>query len=615
MGWRDAPGDPAGPAARRGWRLHGLVVAASVGATWIVFSASLRNGFVSWDDLQMFPGNPGYRGLGWPQLRWMWTTFHYHEYMPLTWMTYGADYVLWGLDPFGYHLSNLVLHAVAVVAVYALSVRLLALGRVARESRHPVALAVGAGVAALLFAIHPLRVEPVVWASARGTILGGLLLVLTVLAYLNAVDRPSRSRARRRWLLASLGLYALALLARSTGVVLPAVLVTLDVYPLGRLGGRPGGWLGPEARAVWREKLPFLTLALAATPLALLARRLDSGASLVQSLTRLPEGLAVTGYGLIFYLRKTLVPSALSPLYERPLDVSAWAGPFLVSGVAVLGVTGLLIGLRRRWPAALAAWACYGVILLPTSGLVSFGLQLVADRYSYVACLGWALLAGAGAARGWQAWEAGRIDRRVWVASLALVAAGFAGLGELARQQVEVWRDSKTLWTHTVAVEPRAAAARAALGAVLEGEGRLDRALGHYREAARLWPHDGERRADLGRLLLKTGQPDEAVTHLHEALRLQAGSADAHIMLGIALARVGRTKEALGHHGEAVRMRPSAATTQYHLGLLSVELGRFEEAVGHYGAALAIQPGFVEAREAMERAHARLQASRQPPGG
>ena len=615
MAWRGAPADVAWVGAGRAAWIRWLVPAATVAVTWVVFWPTLRNGFVSWDDLQMFPANPGYQGLGWAQLRWMWTTFHYHEYMPLTWMTYGTDYVLWGLDPAGYHLTNLLLHTVAVLAVYLLGRRLLVLGGVASKAGEPAILAVAPGVGTLLFAIHPLRAEPVAWVSARGSILGGLLLVLTTLAYVKAVDRPAGSRARRGWLTASVGLFGLALLSRLTSVMLPMVLAVLDVYPLRRLGGGPGRWLGPEARSVWREKVPFLGVALAGVPVAFLARRLSGGLTVSQALSQLADGVAVSGYGLLFYLRKTLVPRGLSPLYERPAELNPWDWPLVVSVLGVAIITGLLVAVRRRWPAGLTAWVCYVALLLPTLGLVPFGLQLVADRYSYAGCLGWTWLIGAGWAMWWGAWRSRRVGTPVWITSQGLLVALLAGFGVLSHQQVQIWRDSKTLWTHTVAVEPRAGAAHAALGAVLESEGRLQRAAHHYHEAARLWPHDGERYADLGRVLLEQGKPLDAAASLREALRRMPDSAALHAMLGLALAHGGRADEALQHHGWAVRMNPGSPIVKYHLALLCVRLGRLDEAVRHFTEALAARPGFVEAREGLDAVETRLRELRRTGGG
>src|SRR5262249_42631508 len=227
-----------------------LVVAA--------FLPVLGNDFVNWDDQVNFLGNPDFRGLGWPQVRWAWTTFLLGVYQPLAWLLLEAQYVVGGPDPRGYHLVSLLLHAANAVALYALTAALLARCRPHIFLHGPWARALGAGLAPALFAVHPLRVEAVAWASCQPYLPCALFSMLAVLAYLRAVDEgPS---PRWGWLAASLALAAAAMLSKAVALSLPAVLVILDVYPLRRLGGGPGRWLGPSARKVWLEKLPFFAL-------------------------------------------------------------------------------------------------------------------------------------------------------------------------------------------------------------------------------------------------------------------------------------------------------------------------------------------------------------------
>lgn len=221
--------------------------------TVLAFLPTAHNQFVSWDDGQTFLENPHYRGLAWPQLRWMWTTFHMGHYSPLTWMTFGADYVLWGMNPGGYHLTSLLLHAATAVAFYAMVLRILTSALPDRIDRRQT-LWLAAGFAALLFALHPLRVEAVAWVTGRRDALLGLFSVLTVLAYLRSCERTERGR---RWYGLSIALFGCALLSKSMAVSLPVVLLILDVYPLRRLGGSVGWW-SRVARRVYLEKVPFV---------------------------------------------------------------------------------------------------------------------------------------------------------------------------------------------------------------------------------------------------------------------------------------------------------------------------------------------------------------------
>src|SRR5262249_51241298 len=257
----------------------------------------------------------------------------------------------------------------------------------------------GATVAALAFAVHPFRVEPVAWASARGTVVGGLLLVLSVLVYVKGWEHGrARGRIRLWWLLGSVGLFAASPLSRATGLVLPLVLIVLDVYPLRRLEGGPWRWFGATARPVWTEKLWFGVLGLLTVPMAYLARGEHVGDFWRFSYD--PEVAVTSGiYSVAFYIWKLIVPGDLSPVYSMP-DADNWMlGPVLLGLGVVLLITAGVVSVRRRWPGALTAWIVYLILIAPLSGILPFGrLRGVADRYTYVSCLGVAIVAGGGAA-------------------------------------------------------------------------------------------------------------------------------------------------------------------------------------------------------------------------
>src|SRR5207245_6222931 len=295
-----------GPEETRRW-VRWLAPSLVALVTRAAFQPTLHNQFVNWDDDVNFLDNPHYRGLGGAHLRWMWTTFHMAHYIPLTWMTLGMDYVLWGMNPVGYHLTSLLLHVTSAVVFFFLARRLLTLALPLASGRGH-ALTVSAGFAALVFAIHPLRVESVAWATERRDVLSGLFYLLTLLSYLGACERGARGR-RSYWL--SVALCACPLPPKSMAVSLPVVLLILEVYPLRRLGGSLG-WASASARRVYVEKIPFVLLAAAASALALLAQLSSRAMVSVAHLSAL-DRLAVSAYGLSFYLWKTVVPLNLSP--------------------------------------------------------------------------------------------------------------------------------------------------------------------------------------------------------------------------------------------------------------------------------------------------------------
>src|SRR5712692_6076920 len=241
----------------RGSRLRfglGLVAALS---TFTVFLPALGNGFIDWDDGSLLLRNPWYRGLGPANLVWMVTTVRMGHWMPLNWLSFGLDYEIWSLRPFGYHLTNMLLHAGGVAVFFAVARRLLRAALLPRGADIPW-LDVGALAAALAWGIHPLRVESVAWVTERRDVLSGIFFLLSLLAYLRWVE----SRAARQYWVA-LGCFALALMSKSITATLPGVLLVLDVYPLRRLGDH-AGWFGPVARRILIEKLPFAALSAAA---------------------------------------------------------------------------------------------------------------------------------------------------------------------------------------------------------------------------------------------------------------------------------------------------------------------------------------------------------------
>src|SRR5207244_2307898 len=350
------------------------------------------------------------------------------------------DYLLWGMNPLGYHLTSLLLHAANAVVFFFIVRRILPLALPAPSERGH-ALTASAGVAALVFAIHPLRVESVAWVTERRDVLSGLFYLLTILMYLRACERGER---RRGWYWLSVAVFICALLSKSMVVNLPVVLLILDVYPLRRLGATIGWWSKP-ARPVYVEKIPFVLLAAAASVVAVMAQSSVNAAVPLAQLS-VPGRLAVSAYGLSFYLWKMVVPVNLSPLYELPRALSLVTTPFLLSYGLVVAITAIVLALRRRVPGLPAAWLAYVVVLLPVLGLFQSGPQIAADRYTYLAGLGWAASGGAGLLFCW------RTSGRSKTGTLAtLPIAGIAlcvvvGLGVLTWNQAQVWRDSAKLW-------------------------------------------------------------------------------------------------------------------------------------------------------------------------
>lgn len=604
------------------WTPPILVAAAALA----VFAPALAAGFVSWDDGVYVVDNPLIRGLGLESLRRMLVATRGGLWQPLTWLSFAADHAFWGLEPSGFHATNLLIHAASSVVFYAIGLRLFG-GR-----RAPAALA------ALFFAVHPLRVESVAWVTERKGLLSSLFFLLAALAHLTG-------RAR-----AAAAALALALTAKATALVLPAVLLILEVYPLRRLPAFPARWLEPRYRAAWRPLVPLFLLSAVSFTVAVLVGK---NTGVISSRVQLGAAWHVDRIlcGLLFYPWKTLWPANLSP-YRPPLP---WFGLDAARSLAaaglVLGLLAAIAAAARRVPAVAAAFAAYAVTLLPVIGIVQQGMLYTAcDRFSYLSCLGFALLFGAAAARG--------------RAAVLLASVWLAGLGAASWRQCAVWRDSTALWSAVLERTP-GAVARANMGAALvkggrvaEGRQSLERALaedpglsliyenlgvaarrqGREDEARSYWRRgiaaapspelaallgaslaeergrDGEagimllraavagdqvpaaRRADLAAALARAGRMEEAEAEYGAALALEPDQGRAHNNLGLLLERRGRARDAAARFRAALRDPAVRAEANHNLGNSYLREGRLPEAERRFREAVRLDSGLAQSR-------------------
>jgi Flp pilus assembly protein TadD len=569
------------PDAKRPSRALALA-AAPVAA--LAFLPALGNDFVEWDDDINIYENLDFRGLGWKQLSWMLTTRLAGHYIPVTWFTFGLDFTVWGMNPFGYHLTNVLLHAANVALFCFVAHRLLRLaphfdGRSVR---------VGAGVAALLFGLHPLRVESVAWVTERRDVLSGFFFLLTILAYLDASRAEGR---RRRWLLAgSFTSYVLAMGSKSIVMVLPVILLLLDVYPLRRLHTDPRRWFSTPTRGIWLEKLPFIAVAVAGGIVSYLA---VASLSFVSSFERYPwpARIVMGAYNLVFYLWKTPLPIALSPLYALPRQVDPLEPRFMVSVVVVLVISVALFVARRRWPAGLTAWMCYTVLIAPVCGVaVHGGPQLVTDRYSYLPSLALAVLAGAGAAGFTMAARRGTFRRTIAILVAGGVVLAFVGFGVLTWEQTQVWHDTETLWRHALDLDHDCDICHGKIGVALINANQHALALPHFERALALRPDRVKPHRNIAHLLIKEGRYAEALLHLELVLARDPADLRTLVLMGIALINLEQADAALPHLRRALELKPAHIVARTNLGAALAQLHRVPEAIEEYRRAIAFDP-------------------------
>lgn len=532
------------------------MIVLAVAAT---FAPSLANELV-WDDRDILVENPHWRGLTFDNIAWMFQARVLGHYQPVTWLTFGLDYELFGDSPAGHHAVNIVLHAGAAAAFYF--VLLMLLPRV--DAARPAAM-----LGALLFAIHPMRVESVAWATARRDVLSGLLLMLTLWAYLKHVERPGR------WLAYALLFYALSLLSKAWTMTLAGALLVLDVYPLRRK---------LDAR-VWMEKGAFAALGLGAAALAIYTlRREEIGIPL--SAWPVENRVMQCFTSLVFYPLKTLIPHPSSPHYS--LTAFEPFSPWPIAAVAVsLLSAGLLVQYRKRVPWLVAACLAYAILISPLLGARTSGPQLMAERYTYVSCLPFAILAAAGMLKGW-----GPVLRVATAAVIGLFAFVSAG------QTFLVWQNNLSLWRHVLAT--------------VEPDSYADFNMGHAEQRAQLFvdaiasygrviqrdpnhPFTAHAHLNRGFVYEALGDYPAALADYTRAIELQPLSAPAHYNRAIVKRKLGDSGGAIADLDRAIELDSADARPLVERASLYEEAGRLNEAAADYDAAVRVDPSLPEA--------------------
>lgn len=548
------------------------------------------HGFVNFDDPEyVYENPPVVRGLTLESVRWAFTAVHSANWHPLTWLSHMLDAHLFGLDAGWHHRTNVALHALATVCLFAAL-------RAMRLSPWRSAFV------AALFALHPRNVESVAWISERKDVLSAVFWTGAMWAYALYARRTTLPRY-----LAVLLLFVLGLLAKPMVVTLPAALLLLDVWPLRRLrvagGGteeaRSGdghddaiaGGVQPRAwSALVAEKLPLLAVSLAAAVITFLAQR---GSGAVATLEALPLAYrlqnAVVAY--VAYLRSLFWPADLAVFY--PYRVPLPGFEVAASALVLLALSLAAWHLRRARPYLLVGWLWYLGTLVPVIGIVKAGDQAMADRFTYLPAIGIFL------AVTWAVADAAARDARARRALAPAALVVLLAYLVVTRAQLAVWRDSVTLFEHALAVTSRNHIAHLNLAAALIEGGRPEAALAHAEDAAALRPDSAKVLTTLGIALAATGRPDAARAAYERALRAEPDSTLARLGFGVLLAEHGRWAEAERAYDEVLRRDPQHAKAHAGLGFVFASQGRAADAIAQYRAALAIDPGQLQAHNGL----------------
>ena len=597
-----------------------LVALALAAVTLAVYGQVLTHQFINYDDDNYIWNNPmvigGFTLKG---IAWAFTTFHSASWHPLTWLSHMLDSQLFGLNAGGHLLVNALIHAANTILLF------LFLKRVTGATWR-------SAIVAALFALHPLHVESVAWASERKDTLSTFFGLLCLLAYVRYVEKPSR------WRYAFVaGWLALGLMAKTMLVSWPFLLLLLDYWPFRRLEWRPADGIKRFAKAwlpLLREKLPLFCLVAASMVLTYIAQ-VRWGAVADLSDVSLPWRLAHALVSYAKYLLLTFWPQGLAVYYPSSPQVAPawqWGAALMVLGT----ITGVALRSARNRPYLIVGWLWFLGMLVPVIGLVRAGDQAIADHFTYFPLIGLFIALVFGLADLARAWRLGRVSIATAAAVIILL------LAFLTTVQVSRWRDSETLYGYVLSVSPDNAVVQNNLGSALGQRGKHAEAIPHFAEAVRIRPNYFDALANWGQALRDQGKAAEAVGFLQRALRLKPDSAKTHWQLGLALqdqqqhdeamqqfyeavklaprdfgmranlgqklAVQGKLAEATEQLDEALRLDPNSAEAHNNLGLVLFASGKEEEGVREFSAALRLKPDLAVARESLERAQAQLNA-------
>jgi tetratricopeptide (TPR) repeat protein len=559
-----------------------LVCAALTLAAVIAFEPMRHNGFLGYDDPYYVTENPNIQaGLTLKSIIWAFTNPVGANWHPLTTLSHMLDCQLFGQDPFWHHFTNLLLHIANTLLLFWVLNKMTA-------AFWPCVFV------AAIFAVHPLRVESVAWVAERKDVLSGLLWMLTMAAYLRYVQRPSIGR----YLLVLLSL-CLGLMAKPMLVTLPFVLLLLDFWPLRRvrmtLASPPTGEV--TLRRCILEKLPLLLPVAVSCIITYLVQQKWGAMTLAEFFPlKLRISNAVISY--VRYIAKIFYPNNLAALYPYPLDF--WPAWQVIGSLAILIFISVIAVLKaRRYPFLLTGWLWYLITLVPVIGFAQVGAQAIADRYTYIPSIGVSIMF---------VWSAARLDTNMRLPKFAVgIAATLVLLFLLicSRAQVRYWRNSLSLYEHTLAVTQNNYMVHNNYAAALSQAGRYDEAIAQFTESIRINPNYTKPYEGMGRAFMKQAKYDDAIACFNQELRLKPDHSGAHYYIGVALQKQGKIEQAVEEWKKELQINPDFPEALSNLGVAMLasakrsedgtEIGKLNEAVDYLSKAVAARPDWPEA--------------------
>jgi len=534
-----------------------------------IYLPSLNNDFVNWDDNQYVYENPYIRSIDIEFLNWAFTGFYAAYWAPLTWLSLAIDYSIHGYNPWGYHLTNAILHALNTFLIVLIAIKLS--GMVMTSKRR---ISLTAVITGILFAVHPVHVESVAWVTERKDVLYSLFFLLSVLSYVRyAEDKKGKGPWSNPWYFTTLAMFILSLLSKPMAIVMPVTLLLLDWYPLERFDkGSPKDLL--------KEKVPFVMLSLVVSVIIYHAQR-SGGTIAPLSLIPMTKRMLVSTNSLIMYIVHMILPIDLSPVYPYPhiRDISLTNIRYLIPLLLVISITIVCILLIKRTRLWFATWLFYITTLLPVLGIIQTGPQAMADRYLYLASTGFFLLVGAGLSGMFERlWTSNR--RALAGLSLLSSLVFLIPLSTITVRQINIWHDGLSLWNAVIERYPDTAAIPYRnRGDVYLERDMLQEALADYSMAIRLDPSLAVAYNQRAIVYTRLGIYPRALDDLNKAISLSKSPEPSYYNnRGVVHARLGMLKKAIEDYSEAIRLNPLLREAYKNRAIAYLKLGMIREA-------------------------------------
>ena len=533
--------------------------------------------FIEFDDSMYVTENFHIQsGFKWKNIIWAFSTFHFGNWHPLTWLSYMLDYYLYGMNPGGYHLTNLIFHMANTLLLFWVLYRMT--GAIWKSA-----------FVASFFALHPLHVESVAWVADRRDVLSTFFWILTMWAYVHYSDKPNFQRYLLVFICFGLGLMCKAML-----ITLPFVMLLLDYWPLdryhhGKSRHHSDSMPKPEDNhseksVILRlilEKIPFLALTVIFTILNFIAQQ-KLGALKPVDIFPITHRLANALNSYIGYLQKMVWPHHLSIFYPYPQTVDHWK--VIVAGFMLAGISIFVARNICKHPYLFLGWLWYLGTLIPVIGLLQIGDHAMADRYTYVPLIGPSIMIAWGVPH-----FVSKLSYRRFILAL-LTILSISSLTISTWVQISYWQNSITLFEHALNVTDRNYLAHNNLGIALYKQGKNKEAIAHFSEALKIRPNGVGILNNLGAALARQGRAKEAVLHFQKLLELTPNDEGAHYNLGLAFLNERQWENAIKHFKEVIRIKPQNDEMHYRVGTILEKLDRFKAASLYYKKTIRINP-------------------------